>query len=261
MIRSDRYFPSLSIFAISLLACGFGCTSESGSNYQNFNEIEESGAASSDGDRSRAADDVAAAEPLRAPRPEIAVISSQTANGTNEAGELIPLVAEKPTVAQLPVGPGTLENLAPEVPREIKLLVSARSFRKEDGALRVSYDDLDLLKILNMQPVPPDAVSYFPEWLTNLDGQRVRIRGFMMPPFRNTEITGFVMARDNQICCMGKNPKIYDLITVQMRKGVTTDYILNRPFDVVGTFHIDPFVEDGEWFDLYAITDAVVIDK
>ncbi len=47
-----------------------------------------------------------------------------------------------------------------------------------------------------------------------------------------------------------------------MREGVTTDYILNRPFDVIGTFHIDPIMEsDEEFYSMYRIKDATIVDR
>jgi len=146
-------------------------------------------------------------------------------------------------------------------PREIKLLVPEKNFKKadRDGTLRVSYDDIDLLKILNMEPVPTDATDYFPDWLEELEGERIRIRGFMYPAFQQTGLRAFVLARDNEICCFGRNPKVYDLINVAMRKGTTTDYLPNRPFDVEGTFHIRPETEDGTLLQLYEIRDAEVI--
>ena len=246
------------------MAIGAGCNSQSGNEYQNFTEITEANGSSTLGESDATEGELGAIEPLQAPRPQVMVISATSANGTDKAGDLIPLRAVKPVLGQTASDlKGAIENVAgaAQEPREIKLLVKAPSFRKEDGAFRVSYDDIDLLKVLNMEPVPEDAVSHFPEWLSTLDGKRIRIRGFMYPPFRNTEIEIFVLARDNQICCFGRFPKVYDLITVEMRKGVTTDYILNRPFDVVGTFRIRPDVEEGEWFNLYEITDAVVIDN
>jgi hypothetical protein len=159
--------------------------------------------------------------------------------------------------------PPSVEVTPPAEPRTITLLVPEQTFTPEgpDEALRVSYDDLDLLKVLNMEPVPVNARDYFPQWLTDLDGQRIRIRGFMYPPFQDTDLPGFVLARDNQICCFGRNPKIYDLIEVSMRAGETTDYINGRPFDVVGQFHIVPEAEDGELYQFYQIDDAVVIDR
>ncbi len=148
-------------------------------------------------------------------------------------------------------------------PREIKLLVPERTFSVvgPQDALRVSYDDLDLLKILNMEPVPPDAPKYFPEWLKSLNGRRIRIRGFMYPPELETGLTGFLLARDNQICCFGRNPKPYDIIPVRLREGATTNYIANRPFDVVGVFHLDLAELDGKVFQLYRLDDAIVIAK
>jgi hypothetical protein len=125
----------------------------------------------------------------------------------------------------------------------------------------VSYDDIDLLKVLNMDPVPADAANNFPAWLKGLEGRRVRIRGFMFPPFSQTGIHAFGLARDNQICCFGRNPKIYDVFDVHMRDGVTTEYLPNRPFDVVGVFHIRPEAEEGKLFRLYEIDDATVIAK
>lgn len=136
-----------------------------------------------------------------------------------------------------------------------------RTFKVEgpEEALRVSYDDIDLLKVMNLDPVPPDAPERLPAWLKALDGKRIRIRGFMYPPFQDTDIRGFVLARDNQICCFGRTPKEYDLIEVFLRKGVTTYYIQNRPFDVVGVFRIKSDIE--KYTAMYEMEDAIVIEK
>ncbi len=137
----------------------------------------------------------------------------------------------------------------------------SRSFKVEgpDQAIRVSFDDIDLLKVLNLDPVPADAPERLPKWLKALDGKRIRVRGFMFPPFQDTDIRGFVLARDNQICCFGRTPKEYDLIDTFMRKGVTTHYIQGRPFDVVGVFHIKSEIE--KYTAMYELEDAIVIEK
>lgn len=151
-------------------------------------------------------------------------------------------------------------STAKKEPREIKLLIPNKTFRVEgpEKALRVSFDDIDLLKVLNMDPVTENAPELMPKWLKDLDGKRIRIRGFMFPPFEETNIRGFTLARDNQICCFGRNPLVYDLVDVYMRKGETTDYIQNRPFDVVGVFHIGDSIIPGE---LYSVDDAIVVDE
>lgn len=146
----------------------------------------------------------------------------------------------------------------------IRLLVTERKFSVEgpEQAVRVSFDDLDLLKVLNLEPVPLDAVGHFPDWLKQLNGRRIRIRGFMYPVFQETGLDQFVLARDNQICCFGRDPKVYDLVAISMRKGKTTNYIpYTRSFDVHGVFRIEPLVDGDKLLGLYSIEDALVIDR
>jgi hypothetical protein len=154
-----------------------------------------------------------------------------------------------------------VENSASSEPRKMELLIPEKQFRKERGttALRVTYDDVDLLKVLNMEPVPVDAVNHFPGWLKELDGKTIRIRGFMFPTFEATGLTSFTLARDNGICCFVRQPKIYDIIGVVLADGVTTDYIEGRPFDVEGTFHIDPQADEKDLSRLYRIDNAKVL--
>lgn len=161
----------------------------------------------------------------------------------------------------------------PSEPRPIKLLIPENDFTNESrhNALRISYDDLDLLKILNMDPVPLDADEHLPEWLTALDGQRVILRGWMFPPDRAEGIKGFIFVRDNQVCCFGPNAKAYDKLTVRLKAGQTTKFIQGRPFDVLGTFRIDPWIEDerdmktGAYLEklgmLYHLEEAVIVDE
>lgn len=192
--------------------------------------------------------------------PAVAQRPDEQANSAvakRDDNDLIEFGGQKFTWEQLP--PAVAEKPV----REITLLVAENSFQAvgPERAVRVSYDDIDLLKVLNMEPVPVDCADYFPAWLKALDGQRIRIRGFMYPPFEATGLRGFVLARDNDICCFGRDPKRYDVIDVFMRKGVTTDYIQNRPFDVVGVFHIEPEAVRGQLIQLYVIDDATVIAK
>lgn len=208
---------------------------------------------------------------------QIAQVNAETQD--DSVGEVSPAVAVTPSKEDDPksLSPSTDDMTAQERMNllmnnpdlvedteilEPKLLIPDKRFRKEEGGqiTRVSYDDIDLLKVLNMQPVPPDAVDYFPDWLNQLDGQRIRIRGFMIPPFQATGLKRFALARDNGICCFVRTPKIYDVINVRMADGKTTDYIANKPFDVEGIFRIDPFADDGELYDLYKIEDAIVIE-
>ncbi len=177
---------------------------------------------------------------------------------TTASGEK--LVVSKQSGLTGPADNPVIDNSAEGEQREIQLLIPEKHFRKELGqAYRVTYDDLDLLKVLNMEPVPADAVSHFPAWLSELDGKPVRIRGFMFPTFSATDLTEFVLARDNGICCFVRKPKVYDIIGVTLADGEKTDYIEGRPFDVQGILRIDPAADDNSLTRLYRIEQAKVL--
>ncbi len=177
-----------------------------------------------------------------------------------------PAVAEVPPLA--PSAAEALASLSPLdptklPPSELQLLIPEKTFKTEgpDGAIRVSFDDIDLLKVLNVNPVPLDIEHHLPAWLSGLNGKRVVIRGWMYPPDQETELSHFIFVKDNQICCFGRTAMIYDKFRVRLREGVTTDYILGRPFDLVGEMTVKSRIVNGELFWLYMLNDAVVIDK
>ncbi len=198
--------------------------------------------------------------------------SDVTTNGVRQA------ISESATQPTVPVTPPVLtsahsglqgpadvpvvENTVAGETRKIELLIRERRLRKERGtpAVRVSFDDIDLLKVLNMEPVPIDAVEYFPEWLKALDGKPVRIRGYMYPTFESTGLKSFAFVRDTGICCFQRKPKIYDIIGITMAEGVTADYMELRPFDVEGIFHVDPQVDANDLSRLYHIDNARVLE-
>ena len=172
------------------------------------------------------------------PSSDFTVSSSEEDDGTANPSNAKPKLGED----GYPVAYHEMPSWLPEGPQ---------------SAIRVSFDDLDLLKLMNAEPVPLDVEKTLPPRITSLEGRRIRIRGFMMPPFATSGLTGFIMARDNELCCFGREPKVYDLIPVKLREGQTTRYIQMRPFDVVGVLHIIP---DIELMELYYIDDAVVIE-
>jgi len=233
-----RYSKTIRLTLLICAACVVGCESSSDEQYQSYAD-----AAKPERKEPARIDETAVANPAK--------FEAQTQADT----AIVPVVATKPVASSKTVKQTSTSKAS------YRVLVSTRKFREEDEKLRISYDDLDLLKILGMDEVKPGAEKYFPDWLQELDGKRIVLRGFMYPPYSETGIKRFAFARDNQICCFGRNPKIYDLFLVTLKDGETTDYIANRPFDVAGTFHIEPVVEDGELLQMYEIRNAVVIDK
>ena len=245
-----------------LVACFAGCQDGSdAADYQEYSALE--GAANKIPIGKLVPESsISQAEPIR---PAVAEKRNQPAvaqaSQDRPANTKMVSIDVNPETAALPGQPLPIDNSAAE-PREIKLLVPEKRFPKAsaDGTLRVTYDDLDLLKILNMEPVPLDVLDYLPDWLEALDGQRIRIRGFMLPEFQAEGLRGFILARDNELCCYGRAAKVYDLIGVRMAEGTTTNYLPRTPFDVEGVFHIiPPEPEDDVLLRLYEIHDAKVI--
>jgi hypothetical protein len=129
-------------------------------------------------------------------------------------------------------------------------------------ALRVTFDDLDLMKLINMDPVTSDCVEKMPGWLRDLDGKQVRIRGYMKPSGLAEGIPEFIFVRSTELCCFGPKGKVYHLIAVKLKAGTTTDYIELKPFDVAGKFRIEKIeLDDGLIYLLYHIDEATIIRK
>ena len=259
-----------SALVLSLAAASSGC-GESQEGYVDFESTKPAPTQQS----------AAPAEDVQPDKPETTKVQSVTpvsAASEAESSLVQQAVSESATQSAAPPTPPVLtsehsglqgpadvpvvENIVSGETRKIELLIPEKRLRKERGtsAVRVSFDDIDLLKVLNMEPVPVNAVEYFPEWLKALDGKPVRIRGYMYPTFESTGLKSFAFVRDTGICCFQRKPKIYDIIGITMAEGVTADYMELRPFDVEGIFHIDPQVDANDLSRLYHIDNARVLE-
>ena len=259
-----RFTPLLPLLALSALGCG---PTEVGSAYTAAAEadVKDVGGETVE----TPAQDVLSIEPDAAPpngdgqpgRADGDLPTVEDATAEDEEDEFLgsfapPTQSEPPS----PDDPVPADPAEPLEPRELELLVPTHTFLPAgDGTLRVTFDDLDLLKVLNAEPVPEDVVDHLPGWLKELDGKRVTLRGFMYPTYADP-VKAFILARDNQICCFGRNPKPYDLVTVKLAGGAESRYIQNRPFDVVGTFRLDPQHDGAGWLRLYRIDAARVVE-
>ncbi len=150
---------------------------------------------------------------------------------------------------------------------QIKILVPTRDFKTEGAAkaVRVSFDDIDIEKVLNTKKLSLDIPGQMPEWLKKLDGQKIRLRGYMHPAsaFQESGVKRFVLCRDTSACCFGPNPTVYYLVEVTMKSGTSTSYIENKALDVEGVFRIKPNELEGttEIDRFYYLDDAQVIKK
>jgi len=284
MITWGRNFLILGSATLTVVGCGGSDLSgyrpldkssvESSSSTATDNAPPESqqvanqiAATSTDADTASASNGQSISEASESPEvnlPASALRPVNVVDGASVANLLKTVPAETAsTTSANPIQPASA-TVTPDKPRTVELLIPEKTFARDarSKSLRVSYDDLDLLKVLNLDPVTENAVELMPDWLKGLNGERVKIRGFMFPTFVAEGLDRFVLARDNQICCFGRDPKVYDLVQVDMRSGKTTNYIPpTRAFDVIGRFKIEMVSVDGKPYGLYSIEDAEIIDR
>lgn len=93
----------------------------------------------------------------------------------------------------------------------------------------ITFDDLAFEQ--------PKDVPYRREWLGSeieaLFGKRVRLRGYMLPSFRQRGIKHFILVRDNMECCFGPGAALCDSVAVEMLPPATAQFQV-RPITVEG---------------------------
>jgi len=110
-----------------------------------------------------------------------------------------------------------------------------------------TFDDIRF----DIQPGEPFRREMLPKEIEAMAGQRIRIRGYILPTAQKRGITAFVLVRDNQECCFGPGAALYDCILVEMQPGKTVEYSI-RPVAVEGIFNINEFRgPDGNHLAIY----------
>lgn len=107
---------------------------------------------------------------------------------------------------------------------------------KKAAAQKVLDINFDHVKF-EMKKGDPFERSMLTPAIKKLDGQNIRIRGYILPAFKATGLEQFVLVRDNMECCFGPGAALYDCILVEMLDGASTDYTV-RPVSVEGTFTV-----------------------
>lgn len=121
--------------------------------------------------------------------------------------------------------------------------------RAGDRPYDKTFDDLRF----DIQPGDPFRREMLPDAIEAFAGQRIRIRGFILPTPQKRGIKTFVLVRDNQECCFGPGAALYDCILVEMLPGKTAEFSI-RPVAVEGTFGINEILgPDGKHLAIYHI--------
>lgn len=116
------------------------------------------------------------------------------------------------------------------------LLCSSFAAAIEPTIRDVGFDDIKL----DLKKDQPFATDLLTPKVTELDGARIRIRGYMLPSFQQKGITRFVLVRDNMECCFGPGAALHDCIIVDMVGGASAAFS-TRPMTVEGTFKIHEY--------------------
>jgi hypothetical protein len=92
--------------------------------------------------------------------------------------------------------------------------------------------------------------SMLTKGIEGMNGEKIRIRGYILPTPQKHGIRQFVLVRDNQECCFGPGAALYDCILVEMKGSNTADFTI-RPIAVEGTFNVREFAIDGKDLAIY----------
>jgi hypothetical protein len=109
-----------------------------------------------------------------------------------------------------------------------------------------TFDDLRF----NMTVGEKFKRSMLTKGIEEMNGQRIRIRGYILPTPQKHGIRQFVLVRDNQECCFGPGAALYDCILVEMKPGTAADFTI-RPIAVEGTFNVREFDIEGKDLAIY----------
>jgi hypothetical protein len=102
------------------------------------------------------------------------------------------------------------------------------------GRLDITFDDIKF----DMAQDEPFDRSMLTQQIEQLQGRHVRIRGYILPSFRQRGITEFVLVRDNLECCFGPGAALFDCVVVYMEADREISYTV-RPVTVEGTFAVE----------------------
>jgi hypothetical protein len=131
-----------------------------------------------------------------------------------------------------------------------KLAPGAKTVALEKAGDRPHDKTFDDIRF-DIKPGDPFKRDMLPDTIEAMTGQRLRIRGFILPTPQRRGIKQFVLVRDNQECCFGPGAALYDCILVEMQPGKTAEYSI-RPVAVEGVFDINEIKgPDGKHLAIY----------
>ena len=197
---------------------------------------------------------VAALAPLD--QSHIDAVAVEAANETDESEDSEQIPAH--ILARLPKAPPTSEeqrlDLSGNTTKTSQSSGGSSKLKSFNGLYDLTFDDVKF----DLEPDEPFSEARLTDEIRGLDGQKIKIRGYIRPSFSQRGLKNFVFVRDDKECCFGPNAAIYDCMLVKLKKETTTDYTV-RPVTVQGTFYLKPYQgPDGNTWAIYRMRNATV---
>lgn len=108
---------------------------------------------------------------------------------------------------------------------------------------------------------PRQGKTELPEWVSKLEGKRVRLSGFLAAPMMAEEASEILLMRNEwDGCCIGVPPTPYDSVEVKLRQASSIRQHMINFGAVEGTMRIDPYLWKDWLISLYRFEDARIAD-
>ncbi len=130
------------------------------------------------------------------------------------------------------------------------LVTTVKSQQPDKNRLKdISFDTIKF----DIEKGAPFKRDMLTREIVALEGQLVRIRGYMLPSFQQSGIKKFVLVRDNMECCYGPGAALYDCVIIEMQGSASAEFTV-RPMAVEGVFKVSEFKgPDGKHLAIYHI--------
>jgi hypothetical protein len=104
--------------------------------------------------------------------------------------------------------------------------------------------DIAIRNLGNFDYETPDGPGVIPPDVRQLDGIKIRLRGYMVPTNQAAKITSFALVPSLFNCCFGQPPQIEHTVMVTCANGLTIDLTANEVV-VEGTLKVGELKDDG----------------
>jgi hypothetical protein len=117
--------------------------------------------------------------------------------------------------------------------------------------LAAYHFEVDDAPFTNQNAAADTANTQIPATIKSLSGEKISIKGFMLPlKVADGVTTEFLIMKDQSMCCFGTVPKINEWISVKTT-GAGVKPIMDQPVSMLGTLHVGALRENGYLVGIY----------